>query len=198
MANATLILASGSAIRAKILREAGVDFEVITPDVDEAAAKAALVKAGAGLEEIAMKLAEAKARSVIAPGRLVLGADQILEHQGRFFDKPKNIAEAKARLLELQGDVHTLINAVAVARDGAIVFRHLDRPRLTMRPMTEHEIDRYFDRAGAGVLASVGAYQVEALGAHLFERIEGDHFAVLGLALFPVLGFLRAQGIGAI
>jgi septum formation protein len=192
-----LILASASAIRAKILRDAGVAFAAATPDVDEAALKEGLLKRGAGLEEIAMALAEAKALSVAAPGRFVLGSDQILEHRGRPFDKPRDRAEAKERLLDLQGDAHTLINAVAIAKDGEIVFRRVDRPQLFMRAMTEPEIDRYLDRAGAGVLASVGAYQVEALGAQLFERIEGDHFAVLGLSILPVLGFLRTQGIEA-
>jgi septum formation protein len=193
-----LVLASGSAIRAKILRAAGIPFTIVKPDIDESAIKLALTGGGAGLEEVAIRLAEAKALAVPAPPeKLVLGSDQILEHRGRLFDKPRDRREAHARLLELQGDVHSLINAVAVAHEGRIVFRHLDRPRLYMRPMTGPEIERYLDTAGGEVLASVGAYQIEALGARLFERIEGDHFAVLGLSLFPVLAFLREQGIGA-
>jgi septum formation protein len=191
-----LILASGSAIRAQILRSAGLAFVMKKPDVDEAAIKQRMVEEGAGLEDIAMALAEAKALAVAASGALVIGSDQILEHRGAPFDKPVSLAEAKARLLELQGDEHSLINAVAVAEDGRIVFRHLDRPRLFMRPLGPEEIDRYLDAAGDEVLASVGAYQIESLGARLFERIEGDHFAVLGLALFPLLDFLRSRGIG--
>lgn len=192
-----LVLASGSAIRAKILSAAGVGHTIVRPQVDEDAIKREMQAKSAGLEDIAMRLAEAKAFAIAAPGKFVLGSDQILEHRGRLFDKPKDRREAHARLLELQGDAHSLINAVAIARDGYIVFRHLDRPRLFMRPMTGAEIERYLETAGDDVLASVGAYQVEALGAHLFEKIEGDHFAVLGLSLFPVLGFLRQNGIGA-
>lgn len=187
-----LILASGSAIRARILEGAGIPFRVTKPGVDESRLKTDM--AGAPLEEIAAALAEAKALAVTAPGALVLGSDQILEHEGLLYDKPASRAEAKARLLTLQGGAHTLINAVAIARDGRIVFRHLARPRLVMRALSGAEIDRYLEAAGDDVLASVGAYQVEALGAQLFERIEGDYFAVLGLSLFPVLGFLRDQG----
>lgn len=194
---AELVLASGSAIRAKILSAAGVGHTIAKPQVDEDAIKREMLAKSAGLEDIAMRLAEAKALAIAAPGKFVLGSDQILEYRGRLFDKPKDRREAHARLLELQGDAHSLINAVAIARDGHIVFRHLDRPRLFMRPMTGAEIERYLETAGDGVLASVGAYQVEALGAHLFEKIEGDYFAVLGLSLFPVLGFLRENRIGA-
>lgn len=194
---ADLVLASGSAIRANILRAARIDFTVMKPGVDEGAIKREMLAQSAGPEDIAMRLAETKALAVRAPGKLVLGSDQILEHRGRLFDKPHGRREAHARLLELQGDAHTLINAVAIAKNGHIVFRHLDRPRLFMRPMTGAEIERYLETAGDEVLASVGAYQVEALGSHLFERIEGDHFAVLGLSLFPVLAFLRENGIGA-
>lgn len=191
-----LILASGSAIRAHILRAAGLAFDMKKPDVDEAAIKAAMLGDGAGLEDIAMALAEAKALAVAAAGALVIGSDQILEHRGALFDKPASRAEARDRLIRLQGDAHSLINAVAIAEDGRIVFRHLDRPRLFMRALAPQEIDRYLDAAGDEVLASVGAYQIESLGARLFERIEGDHFAVLGLALFPLLAFLRRRGIG--
>lgn len=193
MSRPDLVLASGSAIRAAILKGAGLNFRVCKPAVDEDAIKREM--AGEDLEETAMALAVRKALAVREAGALVIGSDQILEFEGRAYDKPKDIAEARARLAELQGKAHTLINAVAVAKDGAILFRHLDRPRLVMRAMTGKEIENYLAAAGAGVLASVGAYQVESLGAHLFERIEGDHFAVLGLSLFPLLGFLASQGI---
>lgn len=189
---AQLILASGSAIRARILRDAGVSFEVRKPDVDERAVKKRME--GEPLEEVAQALADAKALAVTAPGVFVLGSDQILEHRGRPYDKPRSREEAAMRLVALQGEAHTLINAVAIARDGAVLFRCLQRPTLHMRAMSRAEIDRYLERAGDEVLTSVGAYQVEALGAHLFKRIEGDYFSVLGLSLFPVLGFLRAQG----
>ena len=190
--NARLILASGSAIRAKILRDAGVAFEARKPDVDEAAIKRRM--RGENLETIAQSLADAKALAIAAPGAFVLGSDQILEYRGKAYDKPGSRGEAAERLLALQGDEHTLINAVSIARDGAVVFRHLSRPRLVMRALTADEIDAYLKRAGDDVLSSVGAYQVEALGGQLFERIEGDYFSVLGLSLFPVLAFLRERG----
>lgn len=191
-----LILASGSEIRVKILKDAGLVFDIARPSTDEAAIKTRMLREGADPESIAAALAEAKALSPHAPGALVIGSDQILEYEGRLFDKPASRREAAERLRELQGRTHSLINAVAVAEDGRIVFRHIDRPRLTMRALADEEIDRYLDAAGESVLASVGAYQVENLGARLFARIEGDHFAVLGLSLFPLLGFLRERGIG--
>ena len=190
-----LILASGSAIRAQILRGAGLSFEIRKPDVDEAQIKAEM--AGEDPQKIAMALAAAKARAVDSPGALVIGSDQILEFEDEIFDKPASRDEARARLLSLAGKTHSLINAVAVAEDGEIVFTHLDRPRLAMRDFSQEEIDAYLDRAGDGVLSSVGAYQVEGLGANLFERIDGDYFSVLGLSLFPLLGFLRQRGAAA-
>lgn len=190
-----IILASGSAIRAAILKGAGLAFEQARPEVDEDALKQANVRAEAGLEETAMTLAEAKALAVRADeDALVIGSDQILEFEGRAHDKPADMAEARARLLALQGAAHTLINAAAVARNGEIVWRHLERPRLFMRKMDAGEIDAYLVAAGEDILASVGAYQVEGLGARLFHRIEGDYFAVLGLSLFPLLDALRREG----
>lgn len=189
-----LILASGSRIRAAILTGAGVPFEIIRPDVDETAIKMDARRAGLSLPETAARLADAKALAITAPGALVLGSDQIMAFDGEGFDKPQTMAEARERLTALQGRAHNLINAVSIARDGAIVFSHLDQPRLVMRKMTPAEIDAYLDAAGEGVLASVGAYEVEALGSRLFDRIEGDYFAVLGLSLHPVLGYLRRAG----
>ena len=193
MSRPDLVLASGSAIRAAILKGAGLDFRVQKPAVDEDEIKREM--AGEDLEEIAMALAVRKALAVPAPGALVIGSDQIMEFEGRAFDKPKSMEEARDRLLDMQGKAHTLINAVAVAKDGAIVYRRLDRPKLVMRAMTKMDIEAYLNAADEGVLASVGAYQIESLGAHLFEQIEGDHFAVLGLSLYPLLGFLAGQGV---
>lgn len=190
-----IILASGSAIRAEILTNAGVAFTVARPDVDEAALKRAALARGVGLEALAQELADAKALAVGAPrDAAVIGSDQIMEFEGQPYDKPKTRAEARARLIAVSGKPHTLINAVSVARGGAIVFRSLERPVLHVRALTESELDDYFAEAGEDILASVGAYQVERLGARLFDRIEGDYFAVLGLSLYPLLGFLRREG----
>ncbi|NWG70492.1 MAG: Maf-like protein [Parvularculaceae bacterium] len=188
-----LILASSSAIRARILREAGVAFEARSPGVDENAIKKRLI--GSNPVDLAQTLADAKAAAIAEPDAFVLGSDQILEFEGRAHDKPATRAEAADRLAMLGGKTHTLINAVSIARNGKIAFRHVERPSLRMRPLSHEEIERYLDKAGPGVLSSVGAYQVESLGAHLIERIDGDYFSVLGLSLFPVLGFLRAQGV---
>lgn len=190
-----IILASGSAIRRQILTDAGVPFEVMKPDVDEAVIKNAAQKDGVDFETLAMMLAEAKCMDVARrTDAIVIGSDQIMEFQGRAYDKPTNMAEARARLIEIQGAAHTLINAVAVARNGSIVWRNLDRPSLTMRSMTGAEIDAYLHEAGPEILASVGAYQIEKLGGRLFERVDGDHFAILGLSLFPLLDVLRREG----
>ncbi|NWG91062.1 MAG: Maf-like protein [Parvularculaceae bacterium] len=190
-----LILASGSAIRARLLSAAGVAFEIVRPEVDEAAIKARAREAGLSLREVAQRLADAKACAVDRRGALVLGSDQIMTFEGRGYDKPRSMAEARERLALLQGKPHTLINAVSIARAGEIVFRRVDEPRLHMRAMRDDEIAAYLAAAGEGILDSVGAYQVEALGARLFERIDGDFFAVLGLSLLPVLGYLRAEGL---
>ncbi|MFQ5564552.1 MAG: Maf family protein [Parvularculaceae bacterium] len=194
MTRPKLILASGSAIRAAILTNAGLSFEQRKPAVDEAAVKAEC--AGLDPERTALRLAEAKALAVSAePDGYVIGSDQILEFEGRAFDKAKTLEEAFVRLRALQGGGHELINAVAVARAGAIVYRRLDRPRLAMRALTDADIEAYLKAAGPDVLSSVGCYQVEGLGARLFERIDGDYFAVLGLSLFPLLGFLKQEGV---
>lgn len=189
-----LTLASASAIRARILDAAKVAFDVVRPDVDEEAIKKSSLAAGLSLQDTARRLADAKALAVRAEGP-VLGSDQILAFEGRGFDKPRSIEDARARLKLLQGRRHSLINAISIAREGRVVFRHLDEPQLLMRAMSDDEIDAYLDAAGDEILSSVGAYQVEALGSRLFDRIDGDYFAVLGLSLYPVLGYLRREGL---
>lgn len=191
-----LILASASRIRADILKSAGVVFETARPPVDEASIKRAAINAGRTVKETAQLLADAKALSVKAGEEtLVLGSDQILAFKGAGFDKCATMEEARERLKLLEGKRHTLINAIAIARRGEVVFRSLEETALQMRPLTDAEIDAYLAAAGEGVLASVGAYEVEGLGARLFSKIEGDYFAVLGLSLFPVLGVLRKYGM---
>jgi septum formation protein len=191
-----LVLASASVIRARLLNAAGISFTQVRPDTDERALKEAALREGGSLRDMALHLAEAKALAVAAPpDSLVIGADQILAYEGRGFDKPTTLDEVRQRLLEMQGRAHSLINAVAIAENGEIVFRHIEEPVLFMRSMTRREINAYLEAAGDEILASVGAYQVEALGARLFERIEGDYFAVLGLSLLPTLGYLRGRGL---
>lgn len=188
-------LASGSAIRARILSSAGVNFTIVKPDVDEAAIKRDAAAQGLDLDKMALTLAEAKTLRVAKNHTgLVIGSDQILEFENRAYDKPTDMAEARTRLLALQGLEHQLINAVCVACDGKIIWRRISKPRLTMREASPLEIDAYLEEAGPEILSSVGAYQIENLGARLFEKIEGDYFEVLGLALFPLLDVLRSEG----
>jgi septum formation protein len=187
-----IILASTSTIRRKILDGAGIEYRAVRPDADENALKRDL--GNLAPSDLALALARAKALSVNEPGALVIGADQIMEMDGEIFDKPRDMAEAGARLARCAGRAHRLINGIAIAKDGVVVFENIDIVTLTMRPMTRGEVDEYLNAAGTEVLASVGAYQVEALGSRLFERIDGDYFAVLGLSLFPLLEFLRREG----
>ncbi len=191
---ARIILASGSAIRREILTGADIRFEVMKPDVDEDIIKEAGRVEGLDLETLAMRLAEAKCMDIAAKtDAIVIGSDQIMEFEGRAYDKPADMKAAKARLMEIRGAPHTLINAIAVARNGEVIWRNLDRPTLFTRKLSEAEIDAYLEAAGPEILHSVGAYQIEKLGSRLFERIEGDHFAVLGLSLYPLLDLLRSE-----
>lgn len=192
----TLILASGSAARRRMLEAAGVTFEVEVPRVDEEAAKAALRAEGVKPRDQALALAELKALSVSQDrDGLVIGADQMLALEGEVFDKPKTTAEGREHLRSLRGRAHDLITAVVVARGGEVLWRHVDTPGLTMRPFSDGFLEDYFSRVGPSVLTSVGAYQLEGLGAQLFERVEGDYFSILGLPLLPLLAFLREHHV---
>jgi septum formation protein len=194
MSEAGIILASTSAIRRKILDAAGVSYRALRPEADEDALKQAFLKDGLSAEALSLALAGAKARSIRAPGAFVIGADQIMEMNGEIFDKPRSMGEAADRLARCAGRAHRLINGVSVVHEGAVVFEHQSVATLHMRQMTRAEIEAYLASAGEEVLASVGAYQVEALGGRLFDRIDGDYFTVLGLSLFPLIGFLKEQG----
>jgi septum formation protein len=193
-----LILASQSRARQALLANAGIAFEAIPADIDERAIQRASGLSAPG--EIASMLAGEKALWVSSrqPDRIVVGADQTLALGKRLFSKPAGRAQAAEQLQSLAGNSHELHSAVAVARDGKIVFETVAVARMTMRPLREAEIEAYLDEAGEAVTTSVGAYQLEGLGIHLFERIEGDHFTILGLPLLPLLAFLRGEGLLAI
>jgi septum formation protein len=189
-----LVLASKSAIRRSMIESAGIPVEVRPADVDERALEA---RAGVGHPgEVAQLLAREKARvvSALAGRRFVVGADQTLALGERRFTKPTDRLSARDQLRALAGRSHELHAAVAVARDGRVVFSHVDVARLTMRTLSERFLDFYLDAAGPAVMQSVGGYQIERLGVQLFDRIEGDHFTILGLPLFALLGFLRREG----
>ncbi len=188
-----LILASQSRARQTLLANAGIRFEAVPADIDERAVQQASGLASPG--DVAALLAREKALSVSArqPGKFVIGADQTLALGEHLFSKPADRAQAAGQLRALAGRSHELHSAVAVARDGKIEFAEIAVAHMTMRRLSESEIDAYLDAAGEAVTTSVGAYQLEGLGVHLFERIEGDHFTILGLPLLPLLGFLRSQ-----
>jgi len=191
-----VVLASASAIRATVLRNAGVSFEAVPSRVDEAALKRKLRGERADAETCALALAALKAEAVSGqrPGTLVIGADQMLDCDGVWFDKPANRAEAEATLKALRGKTHALVGAVTVVRDSRPLWRHVGRSHLTMRRFDDAFIAAYLDAAGASALQSVGAYQLEGLGVQLFSHIDGDYFAILGLPLLPLLECLRQQG----
>ncbi len=193
----TLFLASASTARAAMLAAAGVDVETVPARIDETAIKQAMLAAGASPRDLADKLAELKALRISArrPGRLVLGADQVLVDDGRILDKAQSRTQARAQLLALRGRTHRLLSAAVVALDGQPIWRHVGAARLTMRPFSEAFLDGYLDRIGDLALASVGCYHLEGLGAQLFARVEGDYFTVLGLPLLELLGFLRAREV---
>lgn len=188
-----LILASGSASRALVLQQAGVAFEQVRPPLDEEAEKYQLRQAGMDGAAQALALSEAKARSVSArlPDAIVLGCDQMLLAGDEVFDKPADHAAARAQLQRLRGRTHELLTGAVLVRGERVLWRWLERPRLTMRPFSDAFLDSYLAAAGPKVCASVGGYQIENLGAQLFEQIEGDWFSILGLPLLPLLVELR-------
>jgi septum formation protein len=188
-----LILASQSQVRQALLANAGLSFETIPAAIDERA-----IQRNSGLttgSEIAVLLACEKARDVSlrSPGRYVIGADQTLECDGRLFNKPVGRAGAAEHLRALSGRTHTLHAGVAIVRDGKPLFEDVSVARMTMRELSEDTIEAYLNAVGDAATASVGAYQLENMGVHLFSRVEGDHFSILGLPLLPLLAFLRSQ-----
>jgi septum formation protein len=192
-----LVLASASVTRLTLLRAAGLRVEARPAHVDEDAIKAAGRADGAAPEDVALLLAELKAARIGAryPDALVIGADQLLVCEGRSFDKPESVAGAREQLLALRGRTHTLVTAVLCWQGGARIWQHVSRPVLTMRRFSEAALEAYLEAEQDSVTASVGAYRLEGPGVQLFDRVEGDHFSVLGLPVLELLGFLRQHGV---
>jgi len=192
-----LVLASASAARRAVLAAAGLRFAAEAAAVDEAALKESARAEGIPAGEAATLLAEAKARRVARrdPDALVVGADQILVCDGAWFDKPADMAAARAQLLALRGRAHELETALVCWRGGERVWGHVETPRLTMRAFSDAFLEAYLEAEGDAVLSSVGGYRLEGLGAHLFASVRGEQAAVLGLPLLPLLGFLRDHGV---
>ena len=193
--SADLILASVSQSRRRLLQACGIDAELITPHLDEETAKESMRMNQLPIKEQAMKLAELKAIKVSArqPG-MVIGGDQMLALGDKAFDKPKDLGEARGHLEQLSGKAHTLETAIVIAQGGQIIWRHLARPKLTMRTLSPEFINQYIEAVGEDILTTVGGYKLEGLGSQLFERIEGDYFSILGLPLLPLQDYLRTRG----
>ncbi len=195
-----LVLGSGSPSRAALLKAAGLVFDIDPAGIDESAIRLVVTRDhGATASDIADVLARAKAETVSErnPGALVIGADQVLACGDDLFEKPQSMEDARRTLLALQGKTHQLHASVALAREGNVTWAHTETAHLTMRTLTPEEIGRYLGEAGEKVFSSVGAYQLEGLGVHLFEAIKGDYFTILGLPMLALLERLRLEGKAA-
>lgn len=192
-----LVLASASKSRRVLLENAGLEFHTIPATVDESELKHSLQAAGASALETAIALAELKALKISRdfPNHLVIGADQMLECNGIWFDKPPDMTHARAHLSSLRGKTHQLQNAVCVAKTGTIIWHYSNTASLEMRKFSDEFLDEYLTEAGDEILYSVGAYQLEGLGAQLFNKVDGDFFSILGLPLLELIDFLRGHGI---
>ena len=196
-ATPAIILASASKARRAVLEGAGLRFETRVAGVDEEAIKQAAQAEGISADEAALILADAKAARVAraAPDALVIGADQLLVCEGAWFDKPPDMAAARTHLQRLRARQHELVTALVCHRGGQRIWQHVAKPRLTMRDFSDAFLDAYLAAEGEALLSSVGAYRLEGHGAQLFDRIEGDQPAILGMPLLPLLGFLRQHGV---
>jgi len=189
-----LVLASASTARRALLEAAGLAFDVRPARIDEDAVKRAARAEGCGPAQAALRLAGLKAACIHDPEALVIGADQILECEGTWFDKPADLAAARAQLRALRGRRHVLHTAAVCHRGGAEMWRHLAAPSLVMRHFSDAFVDRYLALEGERVTASVGAYRLEGPGIQLFDEIEGEHATILGLPLLALLRLLRQHG----
>lgn len=194
---APFILASTSPFRRDMLANAGLDFDIVRPEIDERVVEETVAGSGLAPTDIASLLAEAKAVDVSErhPGRIVIGCDQILSLDEEVLHKPEDMEAARRRLLALSGKTHELHSAIVAARDGVALWRHVSTARMTVRKLDPAFVGQHLARVGDKALSSVGAYQIEGEGVQLFDRIEGSHFTIVGLPLLPLLAFLREQGV---
>ncbi|HBU98368.1 MULTISPECIES: Maf family protein [Thalassospira] len=195
--NHRLILASSSKTRHAMLKNAGVDCDAIASMIDEEGYKQSMKAEGANAAEAAETLAEMKALRMYRqqPDGIVIAADQMLECNGIWFDKPKDRDNTRAQLLALRGKTHQLVSAAVIYKEGSRIWGTIDTAHLTMRNFTEEWLDWYLDAAGEDIFDCVGGYQLEGIGAQLFTEVRGDYFTVLGLPLLPLIGFLRDHGV---
>lgn len=193
----SLVLASGSASRAAMLRQAGLDFEIRPARVDEEEIKLSLKAENASPRQAAEALAELKAKRASRDDSesFIIAADQMLACDGVWYDKPADMAQARQQLQSLRGKMHELTSAVVLARGGSIIWCHIDTAKMTMRDFSDGFLDAYLAQAGDNVLSSVGCYQLEGLGVQLFSRIQGDFFTILGMPLLPLLDVLRENKV---
>ncbi|ASY64792.1 Septum formation protein Maf [Sinorhizobium sojae CCBAU 05684] len=192
----SLVLASASPFRRALLENAGLTFDARAAEVDERALERPLEQSGASPADVALALAEAKARDVARhfPGAIVIGSDQTMSLGPRVYHKPRDMAEAADHLLSLSGKTHSLNSAIVLVHAGEVLWRHVSTAHMTVRPLSRDFVGRHLNRVGAKALASVGAYQLEGEGIQLFEKIEGDYFTILGLPMLPLLSKLRELG----
>ena len=192
-----LILASASASRRALLNAAGLRFSTSPSGIDETTLKRAARRKDQDVEAVALLLAATKAHDIAPqnPDALVIGADQILVCEGIWYDKPKDVPEARSQLLTLRGRMHRLVTAATCVHDNAVAWQHVSTSQLTMRPFTQQFLEAYLMAEGNEILNSVGAYRLEGLGVHLFARIDGAEATIRGLPLVPLLAFLRDYGV---
>ena len=191
-----LVLASGSQIRLSVLQGAGLTLSAVKSNVDEEAWKTSMRAENIPARDQAMKLAELKAQKIsLSHEGFIIGCDQMLSLDGDIFDKPEDMAGVKSHLKALAGKTHTLETAICIAENGALIWRHLARPKLSMRPLSDAFITAYIAAHDDGLTQTVGGYQLEGLGSQLFTKIEGDYFSILGLPLLELLDYLRVRNV---